>query len=76
MPTYQIPCGVPTAIAQNVVWALPSFKVRVRAEPNCELAQSPTGPWAAMTGPVEGFDSAASYIRCTTAAAMVTCVKG
>jgi hypothetical protein len=76
MPTYQIPCGVPTQIAQNAVWALPSFKVRVRAEPNCELAQSATGPWAAMTGPVEGFDSAASYIRCTTAAAMVTCVKG
>jgi len=76
MPTYQIPCGVPTQIAQNAVWALPSFKVRVRAEPNCELAQSATGPWAAMTGPVEGFDSAASFIRCTTAAAMVTRVNG
>lgn len=72
---YSLQCGQPTTILQNVVYALPAVKVRLRAEPNCELAQTSTGPWVNMTGPTEGFDSAAAFIRCTTANAIVTCVK-
>jgi len=69
MPTYSIPLGVPTQIAQNVVYALPARAHVLLAEPACEVAQTITGPWAAP--PAINFQGAA-FIRCTTGAATVT----
>ena len=71
MPTYSVPAGVPTIIAQNVVYALPARAHVILAEPACEVGQTATGPWTAI--PAGREFSAASFIRCTTAAATVTC---
>ena len=71
MPTYSVPAGVPTIIAQNIVYALPSRAVTIMAEPACEVGQTITGPWTAIPAP-PGNRVAASFIRCTTGAATVT----
>lgn len=71
----QIPIGIPTTIQQNVVYALPSRKVRISVSPGCSTAQNFTGPWVDTPGtptPAE-FDSAASFIKCQTGSAVVTC---
>jgi len=71
MPTYSVPAGVPTTLAQNVVYALPARAFVLIAEPACEVAQTLTGPWAA---PPAGMNfQGAAFIRCTTGVALVTC---
>lgn len=71
MPTYSVPAGVPTILLQNVVYALPARAFVLVADPACEVAQTITGPWAA---PPAGMNFlGASFIRCTTGAATVTC---
>ena len=73
MPTYSVPAGVPTILAQNQVYALPARACYLFAEPACEVGQTITGPW---TAPVAGQPTAASFIRCTTGAATVTAKIG
>jgi len=68
MPTYSVPAGVPTTLAQNVVYALPARAFVLVAEPACEVAQTLTGPWAAP--PAQNFQGAC-FIRCTTGNALV-----
>jgi len=73
--TNVLPTSIPTAISQNVVYALPSCRCWVVAEPACEVGQSTSGPWTAMVAAPAGQETAATFIRCTTGFATVTAKK-
>ena len=62
-----IPLGVPTILAQNVIYALPPRAFVMIAEPSCVLAQNIEGPWSSMIA------AGARFIKCTTGASTVTC---
>lgn len=64
-----IPLAVPTQIAQNVIYALPTRSYLVTASLACEVSQTLTGPWIPLTN---SFLSAA-FIRCPTGSALITC---
>lgn len=74
MPTYSIPLGVPTAIAQNVVYALPARRVRFMSAAVCEYSLLEAGPFTAINPPAGtvGADGVGGFIRCTTGATTVT----
>lgn len=69
-----IQLGVTTPILQNQVYALPTRCHYIVAVPNCELAQNESGPWVTMVdSSPDGFETAASFIRCATGPATITC---
>ena len=68
-PIRSIPIGIPVQIAQNVVYALPTRLCTIIAEPACEVSQFSDKFW----NPIYDTTIAVSYIRCTSASAIVTC---
>jgi len=67
--TTSVPSGVPTQIEQNVIYALPARASLITTSAPCEIGQTLTGPWTAITTPFV----AGSFIRCTSGSALVTC---
>jgi len=75
MPIYAIPVGVPTSIVQNQVYGLPNKLVFLQSTVAIEGSLDAT-TWTAITGAnTTGVNSAARFIRCPTAAAIINCKK-
>lgn len=76
MPTYSIPLGVPTIIAQNVVYATPARACYMSFSAAIEGSLDGT-TWAAQPGsPGPGSSIVVvPFIRCTTGPATVVCKK-
>lgn len=73
--TYTISAGVPTAIAQNVVWALPPRKVTVLATAAVEHSADNSN-WTALTAAnTVSAPTAAGWLRCTTTGGATVVVK-
>lgn len=74
MPTQSIQVGVPTTITEDVVYALPARACHIYSSVALEISYDGTN-FVAMA--VSATNSApivaAPFVRCTTAAAVVTC---
>lgn len=67
MPTELLTIGPPTAILQNVAYALPARTVRVHALAAVEISVD-NSAWDTLTGAeTVGAEAASAFIRCTTA---------
>jgi hypothetical protein len=61
-----IPCGPPTDILQNVVYALPAKRVRVHSLAAVEISVDGSA-WDALTGgETVGADAGSTFLRCPT----------
>jgi len=66
--------GVPTSIAQNVVWALPPNACFVYSSAAIEQSNEVGGSFTAATGAnTTGVFLAGGFVRCTGGAAIVNC---
>ena len=73
MPTPLLSLGMPATIAQNVVHALPARACFIMSSVAIEWSNDGT-TWAALTGAnTTGVTTGATFIRCPTASAVVTC---
>jgi hypothetical protein len=62
--------GLPTAILQSVVYALPPRAVVISSDNPVTVGQSFAGPFTAY---VAGSFTNGSFLQCPTAATVVTC---
>ena len=70
----QIPLGVPTNVLQNETFALPTRAHVIFSSAALELGQAQAGPFTAQpTTATTGMQSAATWGRCTTGVAVVSC---
>lgn len=74
MPIELISCGVPQAILQNVVWALPASRHELIAKDVCEFSVD-NSTWVRATTSTTGMTSAWAFVRCTTGNTIVSCKK-
>jgi hypothetical protein len=73
MPTELISIGPPTAMLQNVTYALPARLVHITSSVAIDVSSNGTA-WSALTGAnTTGVLTSGSFIRCTTGSASVTC---
>jgi hypothetical protein len=73
MPIPQLSVGVPTSIAQNVVYALPTVLCFLSSSVAIEGSLDGT-TWTALTGAnTTGVYAGVAFVRCPTAAAIVNC---
>jgi hypothetical protein len=68
----QVSLGVPTSVLQNETFALPSIACTLLSSVALELGMAQTGPFTAAAASTTGMQTAATWARCPTAAAVVT----
>lgn len=71
MPTQAISAGVPTTITQNVAYALPSPSCWMQSSAVVETSLDGS-TWAAVSASTTGVQTAAVFVRCTTANALIS----
>jgi len=64
----QIPLGVPTAVAANETFALPSGGNRVQSTVALDLGFAQAGPFTASPNSTTGVETNATWARCASAA--------
>ena len=73
MPTELISLGPPTAMLQNVTYALPARLCHITSSVAVEVSSNAT-VWSALTGAnTTGVLTSGSFLRCPTAVCVVTC---
>jgi hypothetical protein len=73
MPIPQLSTGVPTTIAQNAVYSLPTVLCFISSSVAIEASLDGT-TWAALAGAnTTGVYCGAAFVRCPTAAAIINC---
>lgn len=71
MPQKLLSLGVPLAVVQNEVIALPAKVVRIQSSVAIESSADGT-VWSALTGAnTTGIETGAAFVRCPTAAAVI-----
>lgn len=72
MPT-TLSAGVIHTLVQNEIYALPVVKCMIQASAVCELSlTSSTTGFTAVSATTTGVETVAGFLRCTTAAAVVS----
>ena len=71
MPITLLLLGVPTQILQNIVYALPNRAALVLSSVALEVSQDGS-TWVAAPTSTTGMQTAGAFVRCPTAAALVT----
>jgi len=67
----QVPLGVPTQVAANETFALPSCACVVQSTVALDLGFAQGGPFTAAPGTTTGIQTAAMWARCASAATVV-----
>lgn len=61
-------------LTQDTIYALPARKVRIHTSAAVEVNNSSgTTGWVLLSSSTTGVDTAAAFVRCTTANATITC---
>lgn len=74
--TNSVLMGVPTTMAQNVVFALPPVTVQLLGTAAVEVSVD-NSTWVALTNSAtaSGAATSACFVRCTTGASVIVCER-
>lgn len=75
MPTFSIPAGVPTTIAQTTTFALPASTVWLVSSAALDFSLDGSSWVTAVAASTTGMQSAWPFCRCTSGTALISVRK-